>query len=105
MLKTGQLPPDCDELKKPLVEPSSAPAHDGSRSCSIAGACWKELFVKKLVGLVGLLPLLELTDDPSPVIRRSARAVRGFIGSALAKRASSHDQSPPYCCHGKLCRK
>jgi hypothetical protein len=66
--------------------------------------CWKQLFLKKLVGLVGLVLLLEL-DDPSPVMRRRARAVKGFIGSALAKRASSQDQSPPYCCHGKFCRK
>jgi hypothetical protein len=66
--------------------------------------CWKLLFVKKFVGLVGLLLLLQL-EDPSLVIRRKAKAVRAFIGSALAKRASSHDQSPPYNCHGKFGRK
>jgi hypothetical protein len=67
--------------------------------------CWKELLVKKLVGLVGLLLLLEPDVEPSLVMRRRARAVRAFIGSALAKRASSQDHSPPYCCQGKFRRK
>lgn len=72
ILKTAPLPVGCDELMKLFAVPSSANPHDGRPSYSVASVCGEELQVKKLVGLLGLLPLLESKELPRPVIRRRA---------------------------------
>lgn len=72
MLKDAAPALDCDGPPKLFVAPSSALVHDAEPARLTATVCWKQLVFKELVGLDVLLPLLESTEVPWPVIRRRA---------------------------------